>query len=97
MLEKRQQQIRELRAKHDRLRRELEEAKTRLMLHPDKWTGECEFPPFSVLRVWEGDVQKFIHPHAKPTGYLISFNGNVAVFYIIYCTVALGRRLEKFP
>lgn len=47
MLEKRQQQIRELRAKHERLRRELEDAKTRLMLDPDKWTGECECLSFS--------------------------------------------------
>ncbi|KAB5540117.1 hypothetical protein PHYPO_G00097640 [Pangasianodon hypophthalmus] len=45
MLEKRQQQIRELRAKHERLRSELEDAKTRLMLDPDKWTGEFDVDP----------------------------------------------------
>ncbi|KAM9435528.1 kinesin-like protein KIF26A [Clarias gariepinus] len=45
MLEKRQQQIRELRVKHESLRRELEDAKTRLMLHPDKWTGEFDVDP----------------------------------------------------
>ncbi|XP_053469911.1 kinesin-like protein KIF26A [Ictalurus furcatus] len=45
MLEKRQQQIRELRAKHERLRRELEDAKTQLMLDPDKWTGEFDVDP----------------------------------------------------
>lgn len=48
MLEKRQQLIRELRVKHEKLRRELEDAKTRLMLHPDKWAGECEFTSLSV-------------------------------------------------
>ncbi|KAK3542552.1 hypothetical protein QTP86_029440, partial [Hemibagrus guttatus] len=45
MLEKRQQEIRELRVKHERLRMELEDAKTRLMLHPDKWTGEFDVDP----------------------------------------------------
>lgn len=42
MLEKRQQQIRELSGKHEGLKVELEEAKLRLMLHPKKWIGECE-------------------------------------------------------
>ena len=42
MLEKRQQQIRELKSKHEGLKVELEEAKSRLMLHPSKWSGECE-------------------------------------------------------
>lgn len=45
MLEKRQQQIRELKSKHERLKVELEEAKTRLMLDPGKWSGECEYSP----------------------------------------------------
>ncbi|XP_029282173.1 LOW QUALITY PROTEIN: kinesin-like protein KIF26A [Cottoperca gobio] len=45
MLEKRQQQIRELKSKHERLKVELEEAKSRLMLHPGKWSGECEYSP----------------------------------------------------
>lgn len=43
MLERRQQQIRELMSKQERLKVELEEAKTRLMLHPSKWSGECEY------------------------------------------------------
>jgi len=47
MLEKRQQEIRELRAKHEKLKKELEDAKSRLMLDPSKWMGECKFP--SVL------------------------------------------------
>lgn len=42
MLEKRQQQIREIRAKHEKLKKELEDAKTRLMLDPSKWIGECK-------------------------------------------------------
>jgi len=47
MLEKRQLEIRELRAKHEKLKKELEDAKSRLMLDPSKWMGECKFP--SVL------------------------------------------------
>lgn len=43
MLERRQQQIRELKSKHERLKAELEEAKSQLMLHPSKWSGECEY------------------------------------------------------
>ncbi|TSR99388.1 Kinesin-like protein KIF26A [Bagarius yarrelli] len=42
MLEKRQQEIQELREKQEKLRKELKDAKTRLMLHPDKWSGEFE-------------------------------------------------------
>ncbi|KAL3052020.1 hypothetical protein OYC64_004722 [Pagothenia borchgrevinki] len=42
MLEKRQEQIRELSSKHQRLKEELEEAKSRLSLPPAKWTGEFE-------------------------------------------------------
>lgn len=45
MLEKRQQQIRELRAKHEKLKKELEDAKTRLMLDPSKWMGEFDVDP----------------------------------------------------
>uniref|UniRef100_A0A3Q3FA04 Kinesin family member 26Aa n=1 Tax=Labrus bergylta TaxID=56723 RepID=A0A3Q3FA04_9LABR len=37
MLEKRQQQIRDLRSKQESLQEELEEAKSCLMLHPDRW------------------------------------------------------------
>ncbi|XP_010770035.1 kinesin-like protein KIF26A, partial [Notothenia coriiceps] len=42
MLEKRQEQIRELSSKHQQLKEELEEAKSRLSLPPAKWTGEFE-------------------------------------------------------
>lgn len=41
MLERRQQQVRELRVKHEVLLEELEDTKMRLMMEPDKWIGEC--------------------------------------------------------
>ncbi|XP_078131504.1 kinesin-like protein KIF26A [Sander vitreus] len=45
MLEKRQQQIRELQRKHEQLKVELDEAKSRLMLHSDKWSGDFDVDP----------------------------------------------------
>lgn len=42
MLERRQQQVRELKAKHEVLLEELEDTKARLMMDPSKWTGECK-------------------------------------------------------
>ena len=42
ILERRQQQVRELRAKHEVLLEELEDTKSRLMMDPSKWTGECK-------------------------------------------------------
>ncbi|XP_062858607.1 kinesin-like protein KIF26A [Trichomycterus rosablanca] len=45
MMERRQQQIKELRAKHERLKGELEDAKARLMLDPDKWMEEFDVDP----------------------------------------------------
>ncbi|XP_048831159.1 kinesin-like protein KIF26A isoform X1 [Brienomyrus brachyistius] len=42
LLERRQQQIRELKAKHEMLKVELEDTKHRLMMDPNKWTGEFE-------------------------------------------------------
>ncbi|XP_043119523.1 kinesin-like protein KIF26A isoform X1 [Puntigrus tetrazona] len=42
VLEKRQQQIRDLRAKHKTLKEELEDTKSRLMMEPSKWIGEFE-------------------------------------------------------
>ncbi|XP_069772652.1 kinesin-like protein KIF26A isoform X2 [Narcine bancroftii] len=41
-LEKRQQRIRELKAKHELLTKELEETKGRLMMDPNKWKTEFE-------------------------------------------------------
>ncbi|XP_072218145.1 kinesin-like protein KIF26A isoform X1 [Leuresthes tenuis] len=45
MLERQQQQIRELRSKHEQLKVELEETKTRLMLQPSRWSGEFDVNP----------------------------------------------------
>ncbi|XP_061552602.1 kinesin-like protein KIF26A isoform X1 [Phycodurus eques] len=45
MLEKRQQQVRELKSKHEVLMEELEDTKARLMMDPSKWTGEFEVDP----------------------------------------------------
>ncbi|KAJ8288906.1 hypothetical protein COCON_G00015650 [Conger conger] len=42
ILERRQQQIQDLRVKHDMLKEELEDTKRRLMMDPSKWTGEFE-------------------------------------------------------
>lgn len=42
MLERRQQQVGELRVKHEVLLEELEDTKMRLMMDPDKWIGECK-------------------------------------------------------
>ncbi|KAM9356391.1 kinesin-like protein KIF26A [Pholidichthys leucotaenia] len=42
MLERRQQQVRELKAKHQVLLEELEDTKARLMMDPSKWIGEFE-------------------------------------------------------
>ncbi|XP_050989132.1 kinesin-like protein KIF26A isoform X1 [Labeo rohita] len=42
VLEKRQQQIRDLRDKHTTLKEELEDTKSRLMMDPSKWIGEFE-------------------------------------------------------
>lgn len=42
ILERRQQQVRELRGKHQVLLEELEDTKVRLMMDPSKWLGECK-------------------------------------------------------
>ncbi|XP_036810728.1 kinesin-like protein KIF26A isoform X2 [Oncorhynchus mykiss] len=42
VLERRQQQIRELKIKHEALKEELEDTKTLLMMDPCKWIGEFE-------------------------------------------------------
>ncbi|XP_031436924.1 kinesin-like protein KIF26A isoform X2 [Clupea harengus] len=65
MLEKRQQQIRELRAKHERLKRELEDAKTRLMLDPSKWMGEFDVDPDLDM-----DSQDYLEALVQATGEL---------------------------
>ncbi|XP_042300867.1 kinesin-like protein KIF26A isoform X2 [Sceloporus undulatus] len=45
ILERRHQRIREVKAKHELLKDELEETKCRLMLDPSKWKGEFEVDP----------------------------------------------------
>ncbi|XP_066485563.1 kinesin-like protein KIF26A [Tiliqua scincoides] len=45
ILERRHQRIREVKAKHEFLKDELEETKHRLMLDPNKWIGEFEVDP----------------------------------------------------
>lgn len=65
MLEKRQQQIRELKSKHDRLKVELEEAKSRLMLDPSKWSGE-----FDVDQDLDRESQEYLEALAQATAEL---------------------------
>ncbi|XP_008103248.2 kinesin-like protein KIF26A isoform X2 [Anolis carolinensis] len=45
ILERRHQRIKEVKAKHELLKDELEETKCRLMLDPSKWKGEFEVDP----------------------------------------------------
>lgn len=42
ILERRQQRIREVKAKHEFLKEELEETKCRLMMDPNKWKEDCK-------------------------------------------------------
>ncbi|XP_037605821.1 kinesin-like protein KIF26A isoform X1 [Sebastes umbrosus] len=65
MLEKRQQQIRELKSKHERLKVELEEAKSRLMLNPNKWSGE-----FDVDQDLDRESQEYLEALAQATAEL---------------------------
>ncbi|XP_052441657.1 kinesin-like protein KIF26A isoform X1 [Carassius gibelio] len=65
MLEKRQQQIRELRAKHEKLKKELEDAKTHLMLDPSKWMGEFDVDPDL-----DQESQDYLEALAQATGDL---------------------------
>uniref|UniRef100_A0A8C1YKB3 Kinesin family member 26Aa n=1 Tax=Cyprinus carpio TaxID=7962 RepID=A0A8C1YKB3_CYPCA len=65
MLEKRQQQIREIRAKHEKLKKELEDAKTRLMLDPSKWIGEFDVDP-----ELDQESQDYLEALAQATGDL---------------------------
>ncbi|KAM3842568.1 kinesin-like protein KIF26A [Diretmus argenteus] len=65
MLEKRQQQIRELKTKHDRLKVELEEAKIRLMLDPGRWSGD-----FDVDQDLDKESQEYLEALAQATAEL---------------------------
>ncbi|KAI7799421.1 putative kinesin-like protein KIF26A [Triplophysa rosa] len=65
MLEKRQHQIREIRAKHEKLKNELEDAKNRLMLDPNKWVGEFDVDPDL-----DQESQEYLEALAQATGEL---------------------------
>ncbi|XP_065113014.1 kinesin-like protein KIF26A isoform X1 [Paramisgurnus dabryanus] len=65
MLEKRQQQIKDLRAKHEKLKRELENAKTNLMLDPSKWVGDFDVDPDL-----DQESQDYLEALAQATGEL---------------------------
>ncbi|XP_025754859.1 kinesin-like protein KIF26A isoform X4 [Oreochromis niloticus] len=65
MLEKRQQQIQELKSKHDRLKAELEEVKSWLMLHPSRWSGE-----FDMDQDLDCESQEYLEALAQATGEL---------------------------
>uniref|UniRef100_A0A665UFV1 Kinesin family member 26Aa n=1 Tax=Echeneis naucrates TaxID=173247 RepID=A0A665UFV1_ECHNA len=61
----RQQQIKELTVKHKQLKLELDEAKSRLMLHPDKWNGE-----FDVGQDLDPESQHYLEVLAQATAEL---------------------------
>ncbi|XP_004917245.2 kinesin-like protein KIF26A isoform X1 [Xenopus tropicalis] len=45
LLERRQQKVKDVKAKYELLKQELEETKHRLMMHPHKWRGQFEVDP----------------------------------------------------
>ncbi|OCT64925.1 kinesin-like protein KIF26A isoform X2 [Xenopus laevis] len=45
LLERRHQKVKDVKAKYEVLKQELEEAKCRLMMHPHKWRGQFEVDP----------------------------------------------------
>ncbi|OCT68437.1 kinesin-like protein KIF26A isoform X2 [Xenopus laevis] len=45
LLERRQQKVKDVKAKYEMLKQELEETKCRLMMHPHKWRGQFEVDP----------------------------------------------------
>ncbi|KAF7642184.1 hypothetical protein LDENG_00262930 [Lucifuga dentata] len=65
MLEKRQQQIKELKTKHEQLRAELQDAKSQLMLHPHKWRGE-----FDVDQDLDQESQEYLEALDQATAEL---------------------------
>ncbi|XP_036405986.1 kinesin-like protein KIF26A [Megalops cyprinoides] len=65
MLERRQQLVRDLRAKHERLKEELEDVKNKLMLDPHKWIGEFEVDPDL-----DKESQEYLEALAQVTGEL---------------------------
>uniref|UniRef100_A0A7N8YLX1 Kinesin family member 26Ab n=1 Tax=Mastacembelus armatus TaxID=205130 RepID=A0A7N8YLX1_9TELE len=62
ILERRQQQVRELRAKHEVLMGELEDTKARLMMDPSKWIGE-----FEIDQNLDKESQEYLEALAQAT------------------------------
>ncbi|XP_072314472.1 kinesin-like protein KIF26A isoform X2 [Eucyclogobius newberryi] len=62
LLERRQQQVRELRAKHETLLEELEDTKARLMMDPSKWNGE-----FDMDQSLDKDSPEYLEALAQAT------------------------------
>uniref|UniRef100_A0A8C6SWY0 Kinesin family member 26Ab n=1 Tax=Neogobius melanostomus TaxID=47308 RepID=A0A8C6SWY0_9GOBI len=62
LLERRQQQVRELRVKHETLLEELEDTKARLMMDPSKWKGE-----FEVDQSLDKDSPEYLEALAQAT------------------------------
>nr|XP_057947254.1 kinesin-like protein KIF26A isoform X2 [Doryrhamphus excisus] len=62
MLERRQQQVKELKTKHEVLMEELEDTKARLMMDPSKWTGE-----FDVDQSLDKDSLEYLEVLARVT------------------------------
>lgn len=62
LLERRQQQVRELRVKHETLLEELEDTKSRLMMDPSKWRGE-----FDVEQSLDKDSPEYLEALAQAT------------------------------
>ncbi|XP_062415743.1 kinesin-like protein KIF26A [Pungitius pungitius] len=65
MLEKKQQQTRELKSKHQRLAKELQETKTWLMLDASKWSGK-----FNVDKDLYPESQEYLEALAQATAEL---------------------------
>ncbi|KAJ8274921.1 hypothetical protein COCON_G00095460 [Conger conger] len=65
MLERRQQQILNLRVKHEKLKGELEDVKSKLMLDPQKWIGDFEVEP-----ELDKESQEYLEALAQATGEL---------------------------
>ncbi|XP_061751254.1 kinesin-like protein KIF26A isoform X2 [Nerophis ophidion] len=62
MLERRQQQVKELKSKHEVLMEELEDTKARLMMDPSKWTGE-----FDMDQNLDNDSPEYLEVLARVT------------------------------
>ncbi|XP_054652553.1 kinesin-like protein KIF26A isoform X2 [Dunckerocampus dactyliophorus] len=62
ILERRQQQVKELKSKHEVLMEELEDTKARLMMDPSKWTGE-----FDVDQSLDKDSLEYLEVLARVT------------------------------